>query len=302
MFTGHIVGKNSGRAHWARPNLRRRSLAFDFVTGGYEPNDDDAPLSRPPGPDRSWQHPSEVGLAVRGRVDRRRSSVLATGLVLSGLGLLVTGVLMGQLPRTATPPEPTAIELAAPSLVAVTAVGPEGVSRHGTGVVLDDDGHLLLPSDGLGEDDDVWTRTTGGELRRGELVGVDEHVGIAVLRVRTGSSDEFGTVPRLGMLDRSEAVEVLHRVRKGVTASPGWVTPPPASSVALTAVTVSRPRPDDVRLRPADSDHVEAGPVFDDTGRLVALVTESGGPDATGTVPAVSAREALGAAADLIDG
>jgi len=300
LFTGHIVGKNAARAHRARPTPAQRSLAFGSVTGGYEPNDDDEPLPHPPGADRPWQHPSEVGLAVRGRVDRRRSSVLATGLVLSGLGLLVTGVLMGQLPRAAAPPVPTATELAAPSLVAVTAVDPDGISHHSTGVVLDDRGHLLVASERVDAGDDIWTRATGGDLRQGRLVGVDEHLGIAVLRVPGAVTGSPGAVPRIGSPATSESVEVLHRQRKGVSSAPAWVAPRPPSPVVLTAMTVVRARTDDLRLRPADGGRIDAGPVFDTEGRLVALVTGSGEPDATGTVPAVPARAALAAGADLL--
>jgi hypothetical protein len=279
------------------------SLAFGSVTGGYEPYDDDEPLPRPDQPDRMWQHPSEVGQAVRGRVDRRRSSVLATGLVLSGLGLLVTGVLMGQMPDAEEPAPPaTPTELAAPSLVEVTAVDPEGVSHSSTGVVIDERGHLLVTAERLASAEDVWARADGDELRRGVVIGIDDHLGIAVLRVDRGPADSIGPAPRLASPSSAEPVEVLHRQRKGVSAARAWLSAAPVSPVALTAMTVPRTRPADLRLRPADDAHLEAGPVFDDGGRLVALVTESGGPDATGTIPAVPARIALAAGVELLDG
>ena len=74
------------------------------MTGGHDPSAEHGPDERALQSGRAWQHPSEVGLATRGRVDRRRSTLIASGVVLGGVGLLLSGLVMGTMddPASAT--------------------------------------------------------------------------------------------------------------------------------------------------------------------------------------------------------
>lgn len=224
--------------------------------------------------------------------------MLATGLVISGLGLLVTGMFLGQMPTAPPPIVPTVAELAAPSLAAITAVSDDGKSLQRTGVVIDDDGHVLVSSEQLTAAVEFWGRVGSGELERAELVAKDDELGIAVLRV-VGAVPR-GAAPSVGSARTSDGVEVVHQVRSKVLATPASVATPAATPIALTVMTIRRPETPQLLLRLAPGSDLAPGPVFDSSGRFVALATRSSGDEASDIVAALPAGIAMSAASQLV--
>lgn len=168
------------------------------MTGGPDPHDGDGPLVRPPGPgQRTWTHPSEAGLAVRGLSYRRRSSALAAGVVLSGLGLLVTGLLLGT-GRDGGPATATSDPMSAPerSVVTVMAVR-DGALEVSVGAVLDRRGHVVVPAGAVEGADEVWVRCAGRHVEQASAVGADAEADVAVLRLRAPAGEPVSPASRV---------------------------------------------------------------------------------------------------------
>lgn len=274
---------------------------------------------------RVWRHPSEVGMATRGRADRRRSSRVASGIVLGGVGLLVVGVLMGrdsEPPPVASAPAP--MERAAASLAAVTVVDPDGASHRATAVVLDRQGHLVLHAATVADAAEVWARTPDGSVVRADVVGSDGEASVAVLRPEGPTPDAVRAAPELP--DVGSTVHLLQRDRAGLRveaatlggptdpvrlaglelpqASPasGWSlsvdgTTPSAGATASTAIGAT---PAAIGL---DDDARSGSAVaVDDDGRLIGLVDLGASTAADdGSYEMVPARGALRAASSLLD-
>lgn len=266
------------------------------MTGGHEPGAEHGPDQRALQSGRSWQHPSEVGLATRGRADRRRSTLIASGVVLGGVGLLLSGVVMGTMEDPASATTSTMpVERATPSIAYVRA-GEGDEQTDATGLVIDDRGHVLVDAAAVAGADDVWAVCPGGELTRATVVDVHEPTDLAVLQME----DPYGApapladeVPPAGARlqvvqarrDDEQATEVsaLDRPRPGVVQLidlTGAIEPEhywaalvgPVDGAAAAAVPAS-----------ATSGDLTGGMVVDRSGRVAGMVTE-GGADSGGLV------------------
>lgn len=253
------------------------------MTGGSETNPDGVPTG-PPGPlDRTWTHPSEIGLATRGSSDRRRSSILATGVVIGGLGLLLSGVLLGNGDLDAGGRDQRASATSSPTerierSVATVLSVQDGTTAMHIGVVLDDDGHLLVPTEAVRDADSVWVSHGSGASSRAELVATDAGSDLGVLRI----DRHDGRRPRLADDPPTQGQEVLlvRTTSDGATTRAGrigsevlvgelpperWTHHVVATRVAAGA-TGSDPHPDAAEL------------VFDDAGRLLGVARPAPGP------------------------
>ena len=261
------------------------------------------PEPGPPG-DRGWQHPSEVGLAVRGRHDRKRSARLAAGVVLGGIGILVTGVLLGSMDgRGDVTPTTTPVDGASRSVAHVSVVEGERTSTV-TGVVVDAEGHVLVPAAAVADADEIWVRCHDGMSERTSVLGQDPGTGLAVLRLERPAGE-----PAVDVDDRPEVgteVVTMHaRGGKGVSVRNGVVEP--IGAVLLAA----RPTPTlraEVETDPVGDEPASAvqdgGVVFDRSGRWVGMtggVVDGTTDSATESVEVVPATQALRVAQRLID-
>jgi S1-C subfamily serine protease len=147
---------------------------------------DDADEQPPASPaDRPWRHPSEVGLAERGRADRRRGSALAAGLVVAGVSLLVVGAVLGLAGARDTDRDVAASaprDLIEPTVAAVATATPDG-RRTTTGLVLDRDGHLVVSAASVAGATEVWATCGDRAPQSARVLGVDPAVGVALLHV-----------------------------------------------------------------------------------------------------------------------
>ena len=154
------------------------------MTGGPS-TDADGDGKRPPGPgDRPWTHPSEVGLATRGHSARRRSSMIATGVVLGGLGLLLSGLVLGSTQQEPDTESATSepVERIERSLATVV-VERDGARSTASGIVLDGDGHVLVAASDLEGADRVEASCGGSEATEATTVAHDTSSDLAVLRM-----------------------------------------------------------------------------------------------------------------------
>ncbi len=243
--------------------------------------DDDADDRHGPSP--QWRHPSEVGLAVRGRSDRRRSTLIATGLVLGGVVVLVSGVLLGSMDDHDGPDD--VVEHRIEQAVAnVVVVDDEGVSSTVTGLVIDDEGHIAARADALRGAEQIWARCADARMEAAAVVAVDEDQDLAVLRL----SSPAGRPVEVSEAVPSPGLDVL-----AVDAVPG--------AVSTTEATVSASDPS----TPSDRFHAElaspddgASLVFDADGRLMGMASSRRG---SGVVEVHSAAGMLGAAHRLLE-
>lgn len=230
-------------------------------------------------PERSWRHPSEVGLEERGAADRRRGTVLGAVLVVAALGALAGGALLGlggddgsgSVDSAASPRH--AIEAS----VATVAVVHDDGRRTATALVLDDRGRLVTRSDVLAGATEVWATCGDRAPQPARVLGVDEGSGLAVVEVRDAAGRPVvgSAAPRTGervLAVRSLGGEQPARLLEGQVLGGG------GPSGFRVAASMNR----------AD------GAVFDHQGRFLGLVTSSAG--STGAVQTLSARAVVGAA------
>lgn len=258
--------------------------------------DDDPSAERALGVERTWVHPSELGLEHRKRTDRRRGMWLGVGLVVGGFGLLAVFVAMGigsDPPAVSTSASPQ--DAVATTLASLTVVGADG--RHtATGVVLDDDGHVVVRSSALRGSTEVWASCAGRQPIRVEVVAEDADLAIVAMgegsgRAATADPDvDVGDEVLIATAGTGEAAPVLQRAL--VTRAPGKPaasgTGSANSAAPLIAVAALGPtastqlaskRGDSAGELPAD------GAAFDDRGRFVGLVL-GGGADRSELLPA----------------
>lgn len=279
------------------------------MTGGDDPGLDDGPDERTLQSGRAWQHPSEVGLATRGRADRRRSTFVASGVVLGGVGLLITGVVLGGLKEpTETTVSTLPVERADLSVATVSVA--DGAKGTVTGVVVDDDGHVIVDAAALGDADQVWAKCGDGELQPAEVVGSDPDTGLVLLQLEDPSGVPV-SVARTPPVPGSELR--LVRARGGVAAAvPAVATaaPAPHTGQLMNLVVAATPRHFEASLPDTAASTGDAAArgiglagsmAFDRSGRLLGIVT--GDPDAAGGADAVhvlTASEVMDAADRLI--
>lgn len=284
------------------------SVTFGLMraAGGGLDDGDDPP---PSGAERSWIHPSEAGLVRRGHRDRQRSARLAGLFIVAGLVLLggAAGLGLGR-EEVGDAPDVTddapLRDMVAASVAAVTVMA-GGTERSLTGIVLDDDGHVVVGADGLTGADAVWVSCGGEPPVPAAVIAADPGSGVAVVRTEHPAGRPFavGEPPRPG----APATEVR--------AAPGEA-PPVVQPVVLTATGVEwaatggtvrrglfstgprRPAGAAVTTVAAAAPARADGAVFDRVGRLIGLVVEA---DAEGSRLALPAPTVLTVARTLID-
>lgn len=279
------------------------------MTGGDDPGLDDGPDERTLQSGRAWQHPSEVGLATRGRADRRRSTFVASGVVLGGVGLLITGVVLGGLKEPADTTASTLPVERADLSVATVSVA-DGAKGTVTGVVVDDAGHVIVDATALGDADQVWAKCGDGELQPAEVVGSDPDTGLVLLQLE----DPSGVPVSVARTPPNPGSELrLVRARGGVAAAvPAVAVAAPAQHTGqlMNLVAASTPRHFEASLPDAAASTGDAAAreigltgsmAFDRAGRLLGIVTDdtatTGGADA---VHVLTASEVMDAADRLI--
>jgi S1-C subfamily serine protease len=266
------------------------------------PGDDPGPQEPPWQGGRAWQHPSEVGLANRGRADRKRSTLIASGVLLGGVGLLLSGVVMGSAPQRAAATSST-LPLERAEL-SVAHVMPDGDTSHAvTGVVLDDEGHVVVEAEAVEGVDRVWVRCSDGEGGTAVVTARDRGNDVAVLRMERPAG-----VPASVSASTPTPGTALQVVQAG--------RPPTEGTELSVTDTVRRwsPIAQAISLTPAqpaeryvaDVDDPAGGPptvgqmVFDRSGRLAGMVSAS--PSDDGAVQVLAAADLVGAARALLDG
>jgi putative serine protease PepD len=258
---------------------------------GEDPWSDDEPLATGSGA-RTWVHPSEVGMDLRGRTDRRRGTVLAGGLVIGGIGLLVAGVLMGLGWGPADEPvdQTASTDSMAPSLASLTVATPTG-RTNATGVLVDGDGHVAVRAGALDGATSVWATCGGRPPELVQFVAADGPSGVAVLRLsyQGGQPVTAAASPRTGQdvlmvragsgerepqswpaQVRSTRLSMLHD--DGSVSDPMFRTAAPDGPSALVSTTLAGA----TTVAGATGDAEDGGAVFDRRGRFVGLVMDSG--------------------------
>ncbi|HKY32772.1 MAG TPA: PDZ domain-containing protein [Candidatus Polarisedimenticolia bacterium] len=184
--------------------------------------------------------PSVVGVVARARLDQ----------MLEGLG----GQIRIEPPRSPRGEEPLA-------------------RRIGSGVVLDDRGHVATLASVVSGAAEVFVLHADGARLQAAVRGVDDDSGLAVLAV-----DPHGTLrpPRLGEaegLKVGSLVTTLGAARAGSASySVGFVVGKGVSSGPIR-------RGPYLKLDAYTAPGAAGGPVFDSAGRLVGILFGAGGPD-----------------------
>jgi S1-C subfamily serine protease len=252
---------------------------------------------------RVWQHPSEVGLATRGRVDRRRSTLIASGVVLGGVGLLLSGLVMGSMDDPASATTSTMPMERADRSVALVMAGDGERSTPVTGLVIDDEGHLLVDARSLGADDELWAQCAGGDMQLASVMARDEQTDLAVLQVESP-----GGVPVSVASGVPSAGAALRLVRAGTNANTEVAlsaTETPDSRVGQLINLTDTSTPEHFTVAPdadlpASGTSLAGGMVFDRSGRLAGVATQDPGASGGGTFRVMSATEAIGVAEQLL--
>jgi Trypsin-like peptidase domain len=279
------------------------------MSGGAQSDSDGGP----PDPDqpgaRVWQHPNEVGLAIRGRNDRRRSTALAAGVVLGGIGLLVTGVLLGTSHRDADDADSVdTVDRVSRSIVHVTTVE-DAATTLLTGLVIDDSGHVLVPADAVLSAEQIWARCNGGAAEQVEVVDSDPATNLALLRLVGHTGEPAPTEderPRPG----AEVMTVRARAGSELVVSNGTVAAeePRRSTTAASGIEALAITPTPDAAAPASTaaaDDIGGGLLFDAAGRFLGMTTTSDEPAATAgarVVELMPAEAVLVAAERLLAG
>lgn len=270
-------------------------------------NPDDTPSPVPGPQDRTWSHPSEMGLATRGHSDRRRSSIIATGVVLGGLGLLLSGVLLGASRDRpdAVASEPSArIERSLRTVVVVD----RGRRSFLGGVVMDDRGNVVAPGD-LSTADEVWVRHGDGSLNQVESVLCHDEAPVSVLITgidqgsaitTVGETPPPGSEVLVAEVDEHRTVSVDGTI--GDAPDAVWFLPRAPRPVLSTAATVSI---SGTASTEGVQERSEGRVVFDRAGRLVGFAapepTAAGEGAESGRAELHPVRDVLAWARELLE-
>lgn len=163
-------------------------------------------LGHPPGggPDhsgqRSWTHPSEIGLQTRVHTDRRRGRALVAGLIALGVAVLVGTA--GLATAISGPDRPvndaSAQEPLSGCLALVDMAGPQGTAQA-TGLLVDHGRHVVVAADGVDTVAEVTVRI-GDQSTPGRVVAHDSYLDLALIELgdRIGSPPEMSKASSVG--------------------------------------------------------------------------------------------------------
>ncbi|MCX6523757.1 MAG: serine protease [Actinobacteria bacterium] len=228
--------------------------------------------------ERAWQHPSEVGLESRCRVDQRRAVWIAGSVLLAVVALLGTGFALGatrpmemsqQRQLSTQQASQMSADLAVnqraslqSEYVAKVTIVSVAESTVATALRFDPQGHLLLPAHLLSPEDEVWAACADGSQEKFEIIASDPASDLAVLRPIEPSAGTSGTAMTTAELPKtSQQVTVFYADPiLGVTArvghlaagdsapaadpemlSGGLVFSPDGAFMGITTLTESRP-------------------------------------------------------------
>ena len=272
------------------------------------PFDDDAEADNPgfcppPHPDdRLWRHPSEmsahpivpIGASTPRLVDtpaspaRRRpwgayAVAGALGAVIAGGGVMMLGVGERVVERPVTErvalnPTLTGLEGAdsleglrqrvAPAVVGIDVAGADGgTARAGSGVVVRDDGIVVTSAALAAAGTSPTVRLPDGRTASAQVLGADQATGLAVLDL-AGDGYTPSVLAGAGHMATGEQTVVLS-AGDAADAAPG------TGSVASTEryLGPSGTALDGVEITGAADDGALGGPVVDDQGVVVGIVT-----------------------------
>jgi len=226
--------------------------------------------------------------------------LLAAGVMISGIGILVTGVLIGSTDRVEPEGEAiTPMSTMSTSVAHVTVVRDNGTTMV-TGLVLDDAGNVLVPSDAVEGSGEIWARCADQESELVEVIGADPATNMAVVRlgrpegspVRTSSSPlsvgtEVVTVHARegsGLSMRDGLVDSVGPAAAGVVDPAGGPTTTALFWAQVNDIPQQGPR--------GASSDLSGGLVFDRGGRFLGMTTTTLGPPDEST-PDVGARMSM---------
>jgi S1-C subfamily serine protease len=249
---------------------------------------------------RTWQHPSEVGLAVRGRVDRRRSALIASGVVLGGLSLLLSGVLLGAMEEPGDTTSSTIpAERGAQSVASVMINKSDDGMSSATGVVLDDEGHVLVDAAALDGATEIWARCADGELQLATVLGTDARTDLSVLHMESGAGVPASIATTTPAAGADLQLVATRGAETTTVASVAADVAPDPSTRLIDLRPLAAPERFPTAPDGATDEPLRGAMVFDLAGRLSGIVASEFDPG-TGTVEVLAAADAVEAAARLI--
>lgn len=250
------------------------------MTPGEEPHDERGSSAGWEHSGRTWQHPSEVGLATRGTVDRRRSTKIASVVLIGGVALLISTVMIGRMDEPQLVAE--AVEgTALPSPIVPVSSSLDDEVRVAAGIVIDERGHVAVDPTALGplvaaasaeRSPSIWVERHDGRERAAEVLGIDPTTGLMVLR-----ADDPAGLPAVAA-ERFVDDEQLSIVpgAGGTAGQAGTAEVAPAPTVELLGSFTGSPATFSATLV---AGRAPAGSwLFDERGDLAGLTVAGAGP------------------------
>ncbi len=143
--------------------------------------------------ERTWTHPSEMGLKARVHTDRRRSRALVVGLVTLGVAVLAgTAGLATAISNRGGSVDGGASPAPLSGCLALVDMAGPGGSTQMTGLLIGDGDHVVVASDGIAPTSRFTVRI-GGQSTPGRVVAHDSYLDLALIELgaRIGSPPEM---------------------------------------------------------------------------------------------------------------